>query len=661
MTRWLAVLLAVVLTAAGCSLIDRELPMSATAEVGADGFTLALDGVTVVGSAGVAAPGTPVEAQILTEPDLPDLEGRAEVVGPTVEVVLGDGLQPDEPIELVFATEHDDALAVLSETRDGEIDLFAVSDSSQGPTAEVDHLSIFNLVRIDVAAFWSGLSNALDIGLGVSTPEPSCPGEATVGGTTYEVTADPAHILWPCLSVDDDGMHLRITPATGVPYAVRTDPAGTFATTPGSSVGSMASIALFETLPDRYPTGLASPGGSLTVTTDEPPFRAAQARAHPASLLMESLVYGIDMGLAVWGVSALPWSDVGRLTCIAAVGDGVAALSDGIEPAGFTALGRALIGCAQEFVSDQAGQGLFSGLADRAVPVVLGIVGTGLGLVWSGVRGVVGEFSGEGLVDIHITGRAVPLDEAALLRAPVPSLCGHPAGTLVDGSLPGIAERDGHVSISRPDAEIPADRVVFGDVDGDGTVEAAVVVSCSRGGVPWPEIVVVYGPGPTYLGHVDLGDQGRDRPHVASLRMVDGRVEAQIVGFVGPGDGACCGRVDAVAQIVLTDGEAELASIRYFDERDTVAELIKALDAGDRAEVRRLNAVESIADFLFDSYAGTGLELDGCRVGDLPWGAVRCDVAVPGSDEAPLELYLNRVGFAQWEVEAFLSPRFVNY
>lgn len=666
MRRHIATLLVVLLAVVGCSLLDREQEpsTSATAEVDVDGFALELRGLTVRAPAGVAPPGTTVRVEEVPDPHLPELDGSVAVAGPTVEVTLGDELQPAQHIALEYTgTEMDDALAVLTEADDGKVDLFPVTAESGIPTAAVDHLSVFTLITVDVEAFWSGLARSVDAVLGVRTPAPHCPGEARVGTVVLEAAAEPPGLVWPCLWTDADGVHLRVTPATGVPYSIRADSTGRIASTPGPSVGSMASLAFFDLLSQGAPTGLASPGGHVTVTTSShDPVTVAQARSHAASLLVESLIYGIDLGLTAWGVSALPWEDVGELECagglISAGGD----LSDNPQAATFTSLARSVVACAQQLVSDHAGQATFSRLTDRGASVLLGIVGSGAGLLWSQVRGLVGELSGEGLVTISITPRPAPLDDAALLGAPAPSLCEHAAGTLFDGALPGIAEPDGHVSIGRPEGSIPTDRVVYGDLDGDGEREAAVVVSCSRGGVPWPESIVVYGPGPTYLGHVDLGDLGRERPHVDSLRVADGRVEARIVGFVGPGDGACCGRIDAVAQIALTDGDVDLAEIRYFDERDTVAALIGALEAGDRAEARRLSAEESIADFLFDSYAGTALKLGECRPAiDHSWGDVACDMEVSGSDEPPAELFLSKVGFAQWQMEAFLSPRFVSH
>ncbi|MCA1601708.1 MAG: hypothetical protein LC776_08730, partial [Acidobacteria bacterium] len=92
-----------------------------------------------------------------------------------------------------------------------------------------------------------------------------------------------------------------------------------------------------------------------------------------------------------------------------------------------------------------------------------------------------------------------------LYRAPVPSLCDHPAGTLVDGSLPGISEVDGYVALRAKQSPQQAENLVsFGDLTGDGSIDAAAVFGCSQGGVDWPNKIVLYSPGPKLLGSVDL-------------------------------------------------------------------------------------------------------------------------------------------------------------
>ncbi|MFD9698232.1 esterase/lipase family protein [Lentzea sp. NPDC059081] len=105
------------------------------------------------------------------------------------------------------------------------------------------------------------------------------------------------------------------------------------------------------------------------------------------------------------------------------------------------------------------------------------------------------------------TPRSTKLTSEAIYRAPVPSMCRHPAGTLVDGRLPGIPAIDGFVELLALGSPAEADNpIVFGDLSGDGKADAAVLYMCSRGGVGWPHNIVLYGPGPVVLGSVDLGE-----------------------------------------------------------------------------------------------------------------------------------------------------------
>src|SRR5690606_21590730 len=119
---------------------------------------------------------------------------------------------------------------------------------------------------------------------------------------------------------------------------------------------------------------------------------------------------------------------------------------------------------------------------------------------------------------------------------------------------------------------------------------------------------------------------------------------------------------DVCSSDLLADGTVQLAQIDFLDEADTVAALITALAAEDREEVRRLSTQVSIADFLFDSYAGATLEVGECTsTSGHPWGEAMCRVGVTGSSEDPAEIYLRKVGFGEWLMEAFQSPRFVNH
>ncbi len=137
---------------------------------------------------------------------------------------------------------------------------------------------------------------------------------------------------------------------------------------------------------------------------------------------------------------------------------------------------------------------------------------------------------------------------ADLLAAPVTSLCQHPAGTLVDGKLPGIPVHDGQVRLAWGYEQRPT-TVAVGDLDGEPGAEIAAVFICNRGGVPWANSVQICGPGPTLLASVTLSDLVPDdvgRAVVRDLTYDNGRLF--IRWLTGQdGDGGCCSTHDAHA------------------------------------------------------------------------------------------------------------------
>lgn len=100
-----------------------------------------------------------------------------------------------------------------------------------------------------------------------------------------------------------------------------------------------------------------------------------------------------------------------------------------------------------------------------------------------------------------------PATAASLLSAPVPAACTHPAGKLKNGELPGIPQGEGSMGLAWDAFNTSLEKfLALGDLDGKGGADAAATLSCNAGGVPWPELVAFYAPGPKLLGSVDLGD-----------------------------------------------------------------------------------------------------------------------------------------------------------
>ena len=81
------------------------------------------------------------------------------------------------------------------------------------------------------------------------------------------------------------------------------------------------------------------------------------------------------------------------------------------------------------------------------------------------------------------SGGAVTLQD--LLFAPVPGLCQHDPGNLVNGQLPPQDSHLGQVMIAKRNTQSGTSyKVAFGDLTGDGNTDAAMVTDCNAGGCP---------------------------------------------------------------------------------------------------------------------------------------------------------------------------------
>jgi pimeloyl-ACP methyl ester carboxylesterase len=140
--------------------------------------------------------------------------------------------------------------------------------------------------------------------------------------------------------------------------------------------------------------------------------------------------------------------------------------------------------------------------------------------------------------------RLIPTD---LLSAPVPAYCQHAAGRLVNGRLPLKRTADGgdvgFATVLRGfgDEKVSGFNIqpLIIDLTADGTRELAGVLSCSAGGVTWPDMVLTYSSsfkGPILLGSLSLGDvTAHEHSDVTSLRVNGGRLTVKWTSYDG-----CC-------------------------------------------------------------------------------------------------------------------------
>jgi hypothetical protein len=117
------------------------------------------------------------------------------------------------------------------------------------------------------------------------------------------------------------------------------------------------------------------------------------------------------------------------------------------------------------------------------------------------------QYAGEPTSATTSSAPAEPIRAEDLLTAKIPALCQHDEGHLVDGQLPGLGHNEGYAAISTgltTDEYSSGIPPVFVDLTRDGVDDAVAVLSCSAGGVSWPDTILFYGPHTTFLGQVDL-------------------------------------------------------------------------------------------------------------------------------------------------------------
>jgi len=104
----------------------------------------------------------------------------------------------------------------------------------------------------------------------------------------------------------------------------------------------------------------------------------------------------------------------------------------------------------------------------------------------------------------------------SLLNAPVPASCKHPATTL-DGYEKDYPTTNGHTTLQVAQA-------VSGRLAHRRGRVTVVPLSCSAAGVTWPDLLLVYGPGPSLLGSLQLRTQVRGQKHatVSALSLSGG-------------------------------------------------------------------------------------------------------------------------------------------
>lgn len=187
-----------------------------------------------------------------------------------------------------------------------------------------------------------------------------------------------------------------------------------------------------------------------------------------------------------------------------------------------------------------------------------------------------------------------------LLSAPVPASCEHPAGRLVNGVLPGIPANHGQMELAWLGSSLLPESAgtAFGDLNGDGTGDAAAVLYCNAGMVSWPDIIAFYAQGQAglrllawaYITDFNLsGIQQQENGFVRQIRYQNGAVYAEW-STQDNGDAAATSTLDYSATLRLSGGRIAATNLVGVTERQTALAFASDLRAGNAAAANALAA-----------------------------------------------------------------------
>ena len=139
----------------------------------------------------------------------------------------------------------------------------------------------------------------------------------------------------------------------------------------------------------------------------------------------------------------------------------------------------------------------------------------------------------------------------------VPALCENQAGNLEGGLLPETLKAgypNAMAGLNRNQDDTP--KGAYADINGGGKDEAVITYVCNKGGVGWPDNLLIYDTDLNYITKVD--DWEREgmppaRGHVQQLQWTEDTVTVTWRAY-GPDDAACCATQEFTGNLTL-DGD----------------------------------------------------------------------------------------------------------
>lgn len=627
-------------------------PGSEAVVVEGSATAVALDATRLMVPAGAIPPGSTV--RVADGSSLP--VDRAEILGPVVELSAQADLGASATLEMGYdpAALPDGVLPMLYTFVDdtgGWVPQVSTVDTDRHViVAETSHLS-----------FWSWGTPYYLWGrvTGDRVAQPSCSGNRPTWATTFDNQTDQNASVFSCTETNGDLLRLKLRANRGIPILIEfSHPisivgGGTESLTISKLIKDHSPNVVYIGAQDELIVDVAFPGENRLLTARRWGGAGARYLLYSASFFWDNVVATNVSSVALF---SCVWESIQLLDngstddSIDAILGTVTACVEGVLEGLFESgqITRAAFGRLQQAFAiwrfaDEFTRAVDTSFfdADDANYVYFSILARG----------------GPATPESGGTGSGVSAAGSSLETAQVPSMCGHPAGTLVGGSLPGIAEGMGHV-------ELDLRHVASGDVTGDGIAETAVAASCSQGGVAWPQHIVVYGSGGELLGSADLGSLAGDGSAAVVYDIVAEAGRFRIRWAASRSDDTLAGpSLDVSAHATVTDQGVVVGDVTLIDEQRMLDELFDAASRSDVAAIAALYdpvyleeamdgrppAPEALPVVLPDTAQDFSCfgELDPRWIADAG-GARQCESTEP--DSATVTLALSRASFGEWRI-----------
>ena len=202
-----------------------------------------------------------------------------------------------------------------------------------------------------------------------------------------------------------------------------------------------------------------------------------------------------------------------------------------------------------------------------------------------------------------------------LKSAWVPSMCGHPAGRLVNGKLPNIEPNMGGVFL---DSKLSK----TGKLIKKKPAGAAAVFHCSQGGIGWPDHVVYYNSKLQVIGHLDTGSIG-DRPGrqtVAGVSIKKRTVKVRVAAVPLPKDNELWGSSAATLTYRYSPSKKKVVKKKsvVFKEVATAKKVMSLVKKGKTKAARKYATKRVISELRWAYNASKNkkgkksIKLNGC-------------------------------------------------